>query len=174
MSSKKTFISYSNKDVIFVKKLVEFLRNRGIQVWMDSEDLTAGSTWSDKIQEAITASERVIVVLSPHSVASKVATAEIFWAFEQNKLIIPIVIKECNVPLVIAPLHRINFTNGFEQGAEKLIKILITDKRESGQIGEVTTKKKLRLTMKKTPLPLVIIWLVITVILLLMWFFGRS
>ena len=64
------FISYSRKDIDFVRRLAGDLEKAGYDVWWDLTDLQGGDDWPRVIPSAIESSQFVIVVLSPNSVIS--------------------------------------------------------------------------------------------------------
>lgn len=64
------FISYSAKDREFADKLGEGLEEAGIRAWLDVKDLKVGDRWTDQIDRAMTMHDKVLLVLSRHSVRS--------------------------------------------------------------------------------------------------------
>lgn len=100
------FISYSRKDIVFIEQLVADLKFAGIDAWYDLSGLEGGARWSKEIEKAIRASEYVIVVLSPDSVASIWVEEEILYARNLKRKIIPLLYKPCEIPL---GFHTINF-----------------------------------------------------------------
>lgn len=64
------FISYSSKDLEFVQKLAKDLSSSGVHVWWDKLMMKVGDSLHKKIQEGITNSAWLGVVLSPNSVSS--------------------------------------------------------------------------------------------------------
>ena len=61
----KLFISYSRKDIGFIRQLAGDLEKAGYDVWWDLTDLRGGDDWQRVIPTAIESSEHFIVVLSP-------------------------------------------------------------------------------------------------------------
>lgn len=60
------FMSYSREDVSYQKRVATELRQRGIIVWVDTENLIPGSpAWEKEIERAIRAAAGIIVLLSP-------------------------------------------------------------------------------------------------------------
>jgi TIR domain len=64
------FISYSSKDVGFVERLAKDLGSTGMKVWWDKMEMKVGDSLHKKIQDGITASAWLGIVLSPNSVSS--------------------------------------------------------------------------------------------------------
>ena len=104
----QVFISYSRKDLKFVKKLISDLKNAGLDVWQDLSSLEAGARFSSDIANAIRKSQYVIVVLSPASVASEWVEREYLFADNLEKKIVPILHKTCDIPLFFQNSHYID------------------------------------------------------------------
>src|SRR5262249_54291310 len=86
------FISYSRKDSPFAGQLVKALTGRGFEVWIDRK-IRAGTQWSRTIQQALRASQIMIVVMSPESMASNNVEDEWQYFLDRQKPIIPVKIK---------------------------------------------------------------------------------
>src|SRR5512134_2971636 len=95
---QKLFISYSRKDIDFVRKLAGDLEKADYDVWWDITDLRGGDEWVTRIASAIEASESVIVVLSPNSIQSEWVRKEYTQAIGLHKRIIPIMFTPSPVP----------------------------------------------------------------------------
>jgi hypothetical protein len=108
----KLFISYSRKDIDFVRKLAGDLESAGYDVWWDLTDLRGGDDWVKTIPAAIAASQYVIVVLSPDAVESEWVRKEYTQALSLRKKIIPILLKPGNVPFALNTINFVNFTSG--------------------------------------------------------------
>jgi len=88
------FLSYSPKDGEFVRKLHDALEAAGRESWVDWEGIPPTAEWMEEIRQAIEAADTFVAVLSPASVTSEVCRAEIVYAAEQGKRLIPIVARE--------------------------------------------------------------------------------
>jgi len=71
------FVSYSHRDDAFVTRLVESLRAAGVRVWFAPEDLVGGKKLYDEIRDAIDRFDRLLIVLSQHSISSDWVKSEI-------------------------------------------------------------------------------------------------
>lgn len=71
------FVSYSNKDRDFVERFVSRLRATGIRVWFAPEDLVGGTKLYEEISDAIERFDRLLIVLSSHSMNSQWVKTEI-------------------------------------------------------------------------------------------------
>jgi len=105
------FISYSRKDIDFVRRLAGDLERAGYDVWWDLTDLRGGDDWPRVIPSAIEASQYVIVVLSPNSAISEWVEKEYTQALALRKKIIPIMLRLSHVPFALNTINYINFTS---------------------------------------------------------------
>ncbi len=71
------FISYSQRDEEFARRLSARMRDEGLRVWHAPEDLQGGRMVPDQIDEAIRAHDKLLLVLSEHSLASEWVATEI-------------------------------------------------------------------------------------------------
>src|SRR6266702_3339763 len=64
------FISYSDKDRAFAERLYDDLQSKGVRCWFAPEDLKWGEKIRTGIDEAIHLHDKLLLILSKHSVAS--------------------------------------------------------------------------------------------------------
>jgi WD40 repeat protein len=126
------FISYAREDSDFVvDRLLEALRERGQQVWLDL-DITGGAKWRERVMRAIEACKALIFVISPASVASGACGQELDDAVALNKLVIPVVYRDDyhgSLPSALADAEWV-FLRGcddFSVGMDRLVEALETD-----------------------------------------------
>jgi len=79
------FISYSGSDEEFARHLHDRLEQAGVDVWFAPEDMQAGKKLHEQIGEAISASDRLLIVLSNGSLKSDWVTSEMRWARRQER-----------------------------------------------------------------------------------------
>jgi WD40 repeat protein len=85
------FISYSHRDARdLALRLFKDLSGDGYHVWFDDVRLTAGVSWTQKIEEALDAHEVVIALMSHESYTSPICRAEHLRALRKGKLVIPV------------------------------------------------------------------------------------
>jgi hypothetical protein len=104
------FISYSRKDIAFVRKLAGDLEKAGYSVWWDVSGLRGGDDWVRVIPAAIRASDTFVVVLSPNSAVSEWVEKEYTQALHLRRKIIPIMLEESDVPFGLNNINYIDFT----------------------------------------------------------------
>ena len=94
----EVFISYSREDQQQVVRLVEYLREQGLAVWMDETDIHGATMWTEEIVEAIHSCNLFILAISCHSTGSKNVVKELALASEREKIILPIYLEQCAIP----------------------------------------------------------------------------
>lgn len=154
----KIFISHSSKDKRFVRKLKNDLEENYISTWVDEDELEAGDSLLDKLEEGIEDSTHFVIILSPNSVESKWVIHELKDAIKVSKKIIPIKYKECKIPKELQGLlyfdlsdeiverrgELIEFiTDGYKKNLAKLIKDLRTNKYKLNKTDISEIQKKL-------------------------------
>jgi|GEM_PF-1180300 len=115
------FISYSRRDEDAVQRIKKSLTRRGIDVWIDKDDIGTGSRWDMQIQEGIQKSDKILIMLSKASIVSQNVSDEWGYALEKGKHIIPVLLEDCDVPMRIASLQRIEFVEDYDKAMEKLV-----------------------------------------------------
>ncbi len=84
------FLSYSSKNVDFVRYLRMLLEQRGLPVWVDEAQLSSGTRWWRQIEKNIEACAALIVVMSPDSRESDWVERELLLAEKLRKPIFPV------------------------------------------------------------------------------------
>lgn len=119
--NEKIFVSYNRQDSEFALKLADDLVAQGINIWIDQRNIAAGFRWDHEIQKALSNAEVVLVILSPHSVASENVLDEVSFAIEAKKRIIPIIARQCDIPLRLKRFQYIEFNRNYSSGLNKLL-----------------------------------------------------
>ncbi|MEK7727385.1 MAG: TIR domain-containing protein, partial [candidate division KSB1 bacterium] len=126
------FISYAREDSAFALQLAKDLRAVGREIWID-KNIKAGESWPSEVQQAIETCEYFLAILSHHSVVSKYVKKEITVASSENKIIVPIILHKCNVPLLLRDLQYVDFTVDFQAGFQTLLEALHIRESDSAQ-----------------------------------------
>jgi hypothetical protein len=79
------FISYSSKDQKFADRLHADLQNKGVRCWFAPHDMAIGAKIIDAIDEAIRLRDKVLLILSEHSVASDWVEEEVTRALDEER-----------------------------------------------------------------------------------------
>lgn len=79
------FISYSNKDEDFSRKIHDDLQNNGVRCWFAPEDMKIGDQIRPRIDQEIRLRDKLLVILSENSVKSEWVGDEVEAALEEEK-----------------------------------------------------------------------------------------
>ncbi len=71
------FISYSTKDQTLAERLHNDLQGKGVRCWFAPEDIAGGKKLYEQIDQAIRLHDKLLLVLSEHSISSQWVMAEI-------------------------------------------------------------------------------------------------
>ncbi len=120
------FLSYAKEDFNKVREIYSILKNKGLNPWLDSDDLRVGQEWEKEIAKAIKTSRFVMVFLSKNSVkkrghvqkefrlaldvANEIPPGQVF--------ILPIRLDDCEIPDAFRRYHCVNL---FEENSLKKI-----------------------------------------------------
>jgi TIR domain-containing protein len=127
--SYKLFICHSSIDKLFVRKLSKELEKFGTKPWIDEREIKPGDSIVELIEKALNTSDFVIVVLSPHAVKSYWVKKELAAALhlevkKKKKHLIPILIKNCKLPVFLMDKKYADFRSKFETGFEDLLQTM--------------------------------------------------
>ncbi len=78
------FISYAGEDQEFADRLYEGLQNKGVRCWFAPHDVKAGEKLHEQIDAAIRLHDKLLLILSEHSMNSEWVKTEIFNARERE------------------------------------------------------------------------------------------
>ena len=118
------FISYSRTDTNQKQKIIKQLRTRGINLWVDIENLVPGSpAWEREIERAIRGAAGIIVLLSPESNNSEWVRREISFAEQNDKYVFPVLIRgdeDDSIPLRLSNHQWVDLRKNYDNGLDEL------------------------------------------------------
>jgi len=79
------FISYSTKNQDFADRMYADLQNRGVRCWFAPHDMKIGGKMLDEIDTAIRLRDKVLLILSEHSIKSDWVEDEVSKAFAEER-----------------------------------------------------------------------------------------
>ncbi|MCD6576867.1 MAG: SUMF1/EgtB/PvdO family nonheme iron enzyme [Anaerolineaceae bacterium] len=121
------FISYSRKDITFVRFLHQALKDNQFDAWIDWQNIPPSADWLAEVYQAIEQSDTFIFIISNPSLASEICSLEIAHAVKHNKRLIPIVIQNVEASKVPKELSALNWIFFDEESKyKKAIEDLIT------------------------------------------------
>ncbi|ACK70004.1 restriction endonuclease [Gloeothece citriformis PCC 7424] len=127
-TTTQIFISYVGSDIVAAKAIVEGLRSRNLDVWLDEYELKAGENWVDSIRNAISASSYFFLLLSKDSVNSPFINTEFISILKElqirNITLIPILLENCEIPQPLAVYQFFDMRSGIEENLDQLANTL--------------------------------------------------
>ncbi len=156
----RVFLCHASQDKPAVRKLHRYLKQRGVQPWLDELDLLPGENWEVEIPNAIFSSDVILVCLSKNSVDKEgYVQKEISFALDKAMekpegtiFVVPVKLEDCDVP---KRLNRFQWVDLFRPDGNKRL-MLGLQKRAIGLGADVSpvilddTRRTLAL---KTPKP---------------------
>ena len=122
------FMSYNRENANLQRRVIAGLRGRGLNAWVDTENLIPGSpAWEREIERAIRGAAGVIVLLSPEANNSEWVRREISFAEQNNKRIFPVLIygdEDDSIPLRLSNHQRVDLRRNFNTGLDELANAL--------------------------------------------------
>lgn len=122
----KLFVSYSRKDSVAARKLIESFKSVIEQdVWVDWESIPPAVDWLEQIFHGIEEADAFVFMVSPDSIVSEVCKVEIARAVQNNKRIIPIVLRDVASADCPESIRKLNWTfirdtDNYEEGLAKV------------------------------------------------------
>ena len=104
------FISYSTEDSDFADLVKMKLKEEGIDVWIDQDELNAGEEWRNEIDLGISNSDALLLILTKASHGSPYVTYEWAYAIGRKKRIIPMLYKATEVHPRLSVYQHLDFT----------------------------------------------------------------
>ena len=123
----ETFISYSRQDKEFALEFAREMKAAGLSVWLDQLDIPTGARWDDEVESALGECTVFLIILTPASVSSENVKDEIGYAIDHRKRIMPVLLKECAIPLRLRRFQYVDFTGiEFREGVKRAKQLLET------------------------------------------------
>lgn len=112
----KVFLSYSEKDRRWAKKLSAQLEKAGFKVWYAERELLPGANWAEEVERALAQSDAVVALVSPDAVASRWFHHEIEHALGSPHFadrLIPVIVRPtADMPWILERLSAIGPGSG--------------------------------------------------------------
>ena len=122
MNLQKIFFSYSRADGSdFALKLALDLKKAGYDVWIDQEDIRAGTDWDLEVEKALETCDCLLFIETEKSVNSNNVLDEVYYALGQNKKVIPLIVRDSKTPFRLQRIQHIDFEKNYEEGLNQLV-----------------------------------------------------
>ena len=137
MSAETIFVSYSSDDRPFALGLVKELQSLGADVWIDQLGIGLGENWDNAIEEALEKSETFMLILSPTSVESQNVQDEVSIAINTKKKLVPILIKQCELPMRLQRRQYADLTNDPDKAINDILTFLGLKEKASSSLKQI-------------------------------------
>lgn len=110
----RVFASYSRKDGAFADKLRVALIERGLDAYLDREDIAPGEPWQARLEALIIAADAVGYAISPDSLRSEHCVWEVERSLELKKTLSPLLwrpVEDIAAPARLASLNYVSSTH---------------------------------------------------------------
>lgn len=139
----RVFISYAHKDSgDLANRLSADLQERGYDVWLDTNRLVGGGTWTQDIETALDKSDVVLALVSDAAYRSEVCRAEQLRSLRRGTRVIPILVQsDADRPLHLEPKQSRDFSAGnpYARRLEELLADIDSQRTVSTPHGYKTT-----------------------------------
>ena len=168
------FASYSREDQAQVFPIVDKLRERGINIWIDQEGIHGAKLWSQEIVNAIDNSKVFILFASTKAFLSKNVTKELALASESDKHILPIFIEDAEIPAAMkyqlaGIQHLVHEQGQTDQTADNILRTLGNLDIQSAEPQPTPSQPSATKPASKTPLVAVALVIALAVIAFLLF-----
>jgi len=120
------FVCHASEDEPFVEQLVSELDRRAMYAWYDKREIVVGDSIVERINEGLEATDYLVAVLSPRSVAKPWVSREMSSSLMRQLggkriRILPVLLEPCQIPSLLADLKYADFSESFEHGMAELM-----------------------------------------------------
>jgi formylglycine-generating enzyme required for sulfatase activity len=150
----RIFLCHASQDKPAVWNLYRYLKQRGVQPWLDQADLLPGQNWEVEIPNALFASDVILVCLSKNSVNKEgYVQKEIAFALDKAQekpegtiFIIPVKLEECEVPRRLGMYQWVDY---FRTDGKR--RLLLGLSLRAADLGDEVTPVLLDITRRRKP-----------------------
>jgi hypothetical protein len=127
LAAERVFLCHSSIDRTFTDRLAKALRDDDVPVWYDQWELEVGDSLTGRIEEGITGSAWVAIILSPTSVMSpwvrRELTASLALELASRDIsLLPILLQDCDMPLFLWDKVYADFRSDFDAGLRSVLR----------------------------------------------------
>ena len=147
VEEKEIFISYGREPEVnsFVRQVKRDLEEMGFTVWLDLEDIPAGSDWHGAIGTGLHKCRVIIPIITRKYIGSRYCINELYTADGDKKLIFPIVFEDVEfsdtetgrgVKFVISSINWTMCRPGVDDYSSSIQK-LVQGMKEKGRLNQI-------------------------------------
>lgn len=125
----KVFLSYNSVDKETAQTISRVLMQRGIDVWFDAWEVSAGESITDRVEDGLLGTDAFIILMSPPSMVSRWVREELRVALQrrlrdEDFRVIPILLTECKIPAFLQDYRYVDWRTTVEDATDELIRAL--------------------------------------------------
>jgi hypothetical protein len=125
----QVFLSYASADRTFAEMVKQRLRLHRAPIWMDDCELAPGDSLRSRIDDALSATDYVVVLLSSHSVSSNWVRYELNGSLLRDMAnravtLLPVLIDNCEIPSHLSSIQYLDLRTDPELGVDELALML--------------------------------------------------
>src|SRR5450631_2681779 len=111
---QRIFVSYARKDAVALAlRLQTDLTAKGFEVWLDTQRIAGGASWTVEIENAIDRAQAVLALITKGSYESDICRAEQLRSLRKGKCVIPLRAEfDAEIPLHLEAKQSIDFSVG--------------------------------------------------------------
>lgn len=139
------FVSYSHRDVEFVRTLVDDLQKNGVSVWVDFLNIRPGEDWQDSTDQALKQAGTLLFIASANAILRTYIVAEVSTARVNQVPVIPVVIDDDGakkMPRVIQNVTPLDFRADYAGALAELLTRLPADLRQRAAVTPAEPKSR--------------------------------
>jgi hypothetical protein len=151
LKQTRVFISYARKDAAgLAHRLLQDLSAEGLVVWLDTENIGGGDSWTMAIEEAIDTSDVVLALMTPGAYSSEICRAEQLRSLRKGKCVVPVLAEHgSDVPLHLEARNYRDFTR--KETYSQRLRQLLGDIRTRKGVDLPKRYRKTRVTYVTAP-----------------------
>lgn len=119
------FLSYVQKDLRIAELIINKLMKEDLKIWFDVNELKSGDNIFQTLEDKISASDYIVILISSESIKSLYQKVEIHSIFKnlksRNITVIPVLIDDCQIPEELKSLAFIDIRKDMDKGINQLV-----------------------------------------------------
>lgn len=125
VQQRQVFLSYAQEDKEIASRIAGELRHAGLRVFFDAWELAAGDSIAERMDQALHASDVVLILLSRSAAASDWVQREFDAALstelkDRAITVIPALIEDCEIPPLLADRVYLDLRKDLVRGVRRL------------------------------------------------------
>lgn len=117
------FICYTPTDFHIAQKLLNSLKNANLSVFINDSTIVPNEEWDYNMRRALRRCGVLLTLFSPDALFDMDIHIERTYFLRTGKIVIPVIIKDCNPQSLNTLLPKINLANDYRSGLHKLLTV---------------------------------------------------